>query len=142
VCWLNNQCVLFLNSTLDNGWLYLATGTMPVSNDFPRALCLGHRFSRVIFIYFCQDLSPLMNKLQVMQTENRSKNTFSYPEFNFSNCNVTINYQQWLIHTEMFHFNILNKNLLHVLFFWKITKRCDLLTFIFCYKRYFYNVTL
>ena len=87
-------------------------------------------------------LSSLMNKLQVMQTENRSKSTFSYPAFNFSNCNVTINYQQQLIHTEMFHFNILNKNLLHVLFFWKITKRCDLLTFSFCYKRYFYNVTL
>ena len=29
-----------------------------------------------------------MNKLQVMQTEN----TFSNPSFNFSNCNVTINY--------------------------------------------------
>jgi len=35
-----------------------------------------------------------MNKLQVMQTENISKNTFSYTAFNFSNCNVTINYQQ------------------------------------------------
>jgi hypothetical protein len=91
--WLDNQCVLFLNSTLDNGWLYLATGTMPVSNEFPLALCPWHIFSRVIFIYFCQDLSPLMNKLQVMQTENRSKNTFSYPAFNSSNCNVTINYQ-------------------------------------------------
>ena len=42
-----------------------------------------------------------MNKLQVMQTENRSKNTFSYPAFNFSNYNVTINYQQYLIHTEI-----------------------------------------
>ena len=86
--WLDNQCVLFLNSTLDNGWIYLATGTIPVSNDFPRALYLWHRFFRVIFISFCQGW------LQVMQTENRSKNTFSYPAFNFSNCNVTINYQQ------------------------------------------------
>jgi len=34
-----------------------------------------------------------MNK-QVMQIENRSKNTFSYPAFKFSNWNVTINYQQ------------------------------------------------
>jgi hypothetical protein len=64
-----------------------------------------------------------MSKLQVMQTENKFKNTFSYPAFIFSNCNVTINYQQLLIHTEMFHLNILNKNLLHVLFFWKITKK-------------------
>ena len=55
-----------------------------------------------------------MNKLQVMQTENGSKNTCSYPAFNFSNCNVTIKYQQYIIHTEMFHFNVLNKNLLHV----------------------------
>jgi hypothetical protein len=56
---MDNQCELFLNSTLDNGWLYLATGTIPVSNDFPRGLYLWHRFSRVIFVYFCQDLSPL-----------------------------------------------------------------------------------
>jgi hypothetical protein len=35
--------------------LYLATGTIPVSNDFPRGLYLWHRFSRVFFIYFCQD---------------------------------------------------------------------------------------
>jgi hypothetical protein len=34
------KCVLFLNSTLDNRELCLATGTMPVSNDFPRALYL------------------------------------------------------------------------------------------------------
>jgi hypothetical protein len=63
----------------------------------------------------------LMNKLQVMQTENISKNTFGYPAFNFSNCNVSINYQ--LINSYG-NFNILNKNLLHVpvLFFWKITK--------------------
>jgi len=32
-----------------------------------------------------------MNKLQVIQTEIRSKNTFSYQTFNFSNCNVTSN---------------------------------------------------
>ena len=51
--------VRILNSTLDNGGLCLATGTIPVSNDFPRALYLWHKFSRVIFIYFCQDLSPL-----------------------------------------------------------------------------------
>ena len=54
-----NGYVLFLNSTLDDGRLYLATGTMPVSNDFPRELYLWHRFSRVTHIYFCQDLSPL-----------------------------------------------------------------------------------
>jgi len=35
-----------------------------------------------------------MNILQVMQTENRSTNTFSYSALNFSSCNVTINYQQ------------------------------------------------
>jgi hypothetical protein len=45
---------------LDNAWLYLASGTIPVSNDFLQAL--WHRFSRVIFIYLWQDLSPLMNK--------------------------------------------------------------------------------
>jgi len=56
---LDNQCVLFLNSTLDNGGLYLATETISVSNDFPRGLYLWHIFFRVIFIYFCQDLSPL-----------------------------------------------------------------------------------
>jgi hypothetical protein len=39
-------------------------------------------------------LSPLMNTLQVMQSENRLKNTVSYPAFNFGNSNVTINYQQ------------------------------------------------
>jgi hypothetical protein len=38
---------------------YLATGTMPVSNHFPRALYMWHRFSRVIFIYFGQDLNTL-----------------------------------------------------------------------------------
>jgi hypothetical protein len=54
-----NGYVLFLNSTLDDGRLYLATGTMPVSNDFPRELYLWHRCSRVTHIYFCQDLSPL-----------------------------------------------------------------------------------
>jgi hypothetical protein len=51
--------VLFLNRTLDDGRLYLATETIPVSNDFPRALYLWHRFSRLIHIFFCQDLSPL-----------------------------------------------------------------------------------
>ena len=68
----SSVCTIF-NSELDNGWLYLATGTLPVSNDFPRVLYLWHRFSRVIFIYFCQDLFPLVNKLQVIQTEHRSK---------------------------------------------------------------------
>ena len=96
VFWLDNQCVLFLNSTFDNGWLYLAAGTIPVSNDFPRALSMWHRISRVIFMYFCQDLSQLMNKLQIMQNENRSKTTLSYPAFNFSNCNITINYQLFI----------------------------------------------
>jgi hypothetical protein len=49
----------FSHSTLDNGRLYLATGIIPISSDFPRGLYLWHRFARVIFIYFCQDLSPL-----------------------------------------------------------------------------------
>jgi hypothetical protein len=50
VFWLDNQCVLFFNSTLDNGRLYLPTGTIPVSNYFPRGLCLWYRFSLIIFI--------------------------------------------------------------------------------------------
>jgi hypothetical protein len=48
VFWLDNQCELFLNSTLDNGWLYLATGAMSVSNDFPQGLYLWHRCSHPI----------------------------------------------------------------------------------------------
>jgi hypothetical protein len=82
-----------------------------------------------------------MNKLQVMQTENISKNTFGYPAFNFSNCNVSINYQLINLYGN---FNILNKNLLHVpvLFFWKITKEDVICSLSFCYKGYFYNVTL
>jgi len=35
-----------------------------------------------------------MNKLQVKLTVTRSKNTFSYPAFNCSNCNVTIYHQK------------------------------------------------
>ena len=56
------KCVLFLNSTLDNGELCLATGTMPVSNDFPQAFYLWHRFSPRNFYIFLSRfiyLSPL-----------------------------------------------------------------------------------
>ena len=43
-------------------------GTIPVSNGFPRALYLWHRFSRVIFFVKIYLVSE-----QVIQTENRSK---------------------------------------------------------------------
>jgi hypothetical protein len=71
----------------------------------PSILYLWHRFSRVIFIYFCQDLPHLMNKLQVLQTVIRSKNTFSYPAFNFSNLEIKEK------HTQIQHYN--NNNKIH-----------------------------
>ena len=43
----------------DNGSLLLATGTIPVSSDFPRALYLWNRFFRIILIYVWQDLPAL-----------------------------------------------------------------------------------
>jgi hypothetical protein len=56
-CWFDwmTSAYYFFNSTLDNGWLCLATGTIPVSNDFPQTPYLWHRFFRVIALYFCQD---------------------------------------------------------------------------------------
>ena len=42
------QCML----NLGNGWLYLATGTIPVWYDFQCTLYLWNRFSCIIFIYF------------------------------------------------------------------------------------------
>jgi hypothetical protein len=45
---------------LDNGWLHLATGSILVGLKwFPAETYLSIRFSRVIFIYFWPDLSPL-----------------------------------------------------------------------------------
>jgi hypothetical protein len=55
--WLMFTIFEQLMMNLDN----IATGTMPVWNDFPRALYMWNRFSRVIFIYFWQDL-PLLKQ--------------------------------------------------------------------------------
>ena len=64
VCTIFEQCMI----NIGNGWLYLVTGTIPVWDDFPRALYLWNIFSRVICIYFGKIKPPLIQH-EILCTE-------------------------------------------------------------------------
>jgi hypothetical protein len=55
----NNVGKLFQPQGFDNGWLYLATGTIQVWIDFLRDYSFGIEIPALFFIYFWQDLPPL-----------------------------------------------------------------------------------